>query len=574
MKQAKSQGDASQDFEKIKARFSNIKKRTVAVVFVLLILIIALLYWWFHPSINIHSADLWWFLTICILLPVLFVLYVFRQIYQTGVGRREKSPKKVKLYTRLMIIPLAVILVGVLGWLASQSFFPGNAEKYSTVLETQDAEFATDIKEADYSEIPFIDKDSAILLGNRTMGAMADYVSQFEISNLYSQINYKGQPVRVSPLNYADLFKWWTNKDGGIPAYVIVNMSTQDTEIVRLENPIRYSDSDPFFYNIDRYIQLKYPFYMFDEKSFEIDEDGVPYWIYPVQERTIGLFGGTTIQRVVLCNASTGECQDLAVDEVPQWVDRVYPAELLIAQYNWSGSLSGGWINSWLGQNGVKQTTPSTDNSNGFNYIAQDDDVWVYSGVTSATADNSIIGCVMINQRTGESKFYSVAGATEESAMRSAEGQVQHLSYDATFPLLLNVDGQPTYFMALKDDAGLVKMYAMVDIQRYQNVAVGDTLAATEKSYEQLLVNQGINLSGSNGSAEVGDGTITGTIASISPVVLDGNSHYYLILDGQQAIYDCSVASIADVVRYQVGDSIILNYSSSGGNIVSVDSIG
>ena len=200
--------------------------------------------------------------------------------------------------------------------------------------------------------------------------------------------------------------------------------------------------------------------------------------------------------------------------------------------------------------------------------------MWVYSGVTSATADNSIIGCVMINQRTAESKFYSVAGATEESAMRSAEGQVQHLQYDATFPLLINVDGQPTYFMALKDAAGLVKMYAMVDIQRYQNVAVGDTLAATEKSYKQLLVSQGINVGGSDASAHPSAGSTSGTIASISPVVLDGNSHYYLILDGQQAILDCPVASVVDVVRYKVGDVIVLNHGSSEGNVVLVDSIG
>lgn len=572
IKQAQQSG-AGADFNKIKSRFSHLKKRTIIIAAVVLVLVLALAYWWFHPAINIQSIDLWGFL-IVILALVTFVLFVFRQIYQTGMGKREKSPKKVKLFSGLMAIPIAIAVIGAVGWLASQSFFPGNAEKYSTVLVTEDADFATDIPEVNYSEIPFIDKDSAILLGNRTMGTMADYVSQFEISDLYSQINYKGQPVRVSPLNYADFFKWWANKDGGIPAYVIVNMSTQDTEIVRLENPIRYSDSDPFFYNVDRHVQLSYPFYMFDEKSFEINDDGEPFWIYPVQKRTIGLFGGTTIQRVVLCNASTGECQDFAIEDVPQWVDRAYPAELLIEQYNWSGALSGGWINSWLGQNGVKQTTPSTDGKSGFNYIAQDDDVWVYSGVTSATADNSIIGCVMINQRTAESKFYSVAGATEESAMRSAEGQVQHLQYDATFPLLINVDGQPTYFMALKDAAGLVKMYAMVDIQRYQNVAVGDTLAATEKSYKQLLVSQGVNVGGSDASAHPSAGSTSGTIASISPVVLDGNSHYYLILDGQQAIFDCPVASVVDVVRYKVGDVIALNHGSSEGNVVLVDSIG
>ncbi len=320
-------------------------------------------------------------------------------------------------------------------------------------------------------------------------------------------------------------------------------------------------------------MQLSHPFYIFGEKSFEIDDNGKPYWIYPVIDYTVGLFGGETVSRVVLCDASTGECQDLAIDEVPQWVDRAYPADLLIQQYNWSGALSGGWINSWLGQSGVKQTTPGSDGQLGYNYIAKDDDVWVYSGVTSATADNSIIGFVLINQRTAESKFYPVAGATEESAMSSAEGQVQNLKYEATFPLLINVDNQPTYFMALKDNAGLVKKYAMIDIQRYQNVAVGDTLEETEKSYKKMLRANGVSTDDDSGKATKMDGTATGTISLISPVVLDGNSHYYVMLNGDGTLYDCPVANVVDIVRFKEGDSVTLTVSGDNGDVATVSAV-
>lgn len=560
------------EFETLRNRFAQMSKKALIVLAVVILIIAAFCYWWFHPPINIHSVDLWMFLAIFVLLPSFLVFFIFHQIYQRGMGKREKSEKKAKRYKGLMVVPVVVALVGVLGGVASLTLFPGNAEKYSNILQTTDGDFAQDIQEADYSTIPFIDRDSAVLLGNRTMGTMADYVSQFEISDLYSQINYKDAPVRVSPLNYADIFKWWSNRETGIPAYVIVNMSTQDTQIVRLDNPIYYSDSDPFFNNVDRHVQLTHPFYIFGEKSFEIDDNGKPYWIYPVIDYTVGLFGGETVSRVVLCDASSGECQDLAIDEVPQWVDRAYPSELLIQQYNWSGSLSGGWINSWLGQSGVKQTTPGSDGQLGYNYIAKDDDVWVYSGVTSATADNSIVGFVLINQRTAESKFYAVAGATEESAMSSAEGQVQNLKYQATFPLLINVDGQPTYFMALKDNAGLVKKYAMIDIQRYQNVAVGDTLEETEKSYKKLLRANGVSVDDGNG-AKISDGSATGTISLISPVVIDGNSHYYVMLNGDDTLYDCPVASVVDIVRYKEGDSVTLNFASGGSSLVTVDSV-
>ena len=560
----------SEDFEMIRNRMAQMSGKSFLVFGIIVLIVAAIAYWWFHPAINVHSLDLWLFVGIVILLPSFVIFFLFCQIYDRGLGKHEKNEKKSSRFRRLMLVPVVIALIGVLGGVASLTLFPGNAEKYSTILNTEDSDFAQDIQQADYSTIPFIDRDSAVLLGNRTMGSMADYVSQFEISSLYSQINYKNMPVRVSPLNYADIFKWWSNRETGIPAYVVVNMSTQDTEIVRLDDPIYYSDSDPFFNNVDRHVQLTHPFYIFGEKSFEIDDDGRPYWIYPVIDYTVGLFGGETVSRVILCDASTGECQDLDISEVPSWVDRAFPAELLIQQYNWSGSLSGGWINSWLGQSGVKQTTPGSNGDLGYNYIAKDDDVWVYSGVTSATSDNSIIGFVLINQRTAESKFYAVAGATEESAMSSAEGQVQNLKYESTFPLLLNVDNQPTYFMALKDNAGLVKKYAMIDIQRYQNVAVGDTLEETEKSYKKLLRANGVS---SSDSSSKGDGTATGTISLISQVVLDGNSHYYVMLSGDNTLYDCSVASVVDIVRYKEGDSISLKYSASGDSMATVSAI-
>ena len=561
------------EFDMLRTRFAQMSKKTFVVLAVVILIVAAFCYWWFHPPINIHSVDLWMFLAIFVLFPSFLVFFIFHQIYERGMGKREKNEKKSKRFKGLMVVPVIIALVGVLGAAASLTLFPGNAEKYSTILNTEDGDFATDIEQADYSTIPFIDRDSAVLLGNRTMGTMADYVSQFEISDLYSQINYRDAPVRVSPLNYADVFKWWSNHNTGIPAYVIVNMSTQDTQIVRLEDPIYYSDSDPFFNNVDRHVQLSHPFYIFGEKSFEIDDNGKPYWIYPVIDYTVGLFGGETVSRVVLCDASTGECQDLAIDEVPQWVDRAYPADLLIQQYNWSGALSGGWINSWLGQSGVKQTTPGSDGQLGYNYIAKDDDVWVYSGVTSATADNSIIGFVLINQRTAESKFYPVAGATEESAMSSAEGQVQNLKYEATFPLLINVDNQPTYFMALKDNAGLVKKYAMIDIQRYQNVAVGDTLEETEKSYKKMLRANGVSTDDDSGKATKTDGTATGTISLISPVVLDGNSHYYVMLNGDGTLYDCPVANVVDIVRFKEGDSVTLTVSGGNGDVATVSAV-
>lgn len=552
--------DTTAEFSNLKEKFESMGKKAAIVSAVIAVVVLAVAYWWFHPPINIHSVDTWFFVAVVILLPSFLFFRSKSRAYKTGTAKVSNSAGKAKTFKFLSFIPAGVFVLFILGTLLSVAFFPGNAQKYANILQTNDMEFTQDIQEVDYNEIPVIDRASAALLGNRTMGAMSDLVSQFEISPLYSQINYQDHPVRVSPLTYADLFKWLQNREQGIPAYVVVDMTSQDAEVVRLEGDktIKYSESEPLARNIDRYVQLKYPFYMFGEKSFEIDDEGNAWWICPVRDFTIGLFGGETVSRAVLVNASTGECQDLAVDEVPEWVDRVYPASLLIQQYNWSGKYKDGWFNSWLGQNGVVQTTPGTDGTLGYNYLAKDDDVWMYTGVTSATGDNSIVGFVLVNQRTAESHFYSVAGATEDSAMQSAEGQVQNLRYHATFPILINVNNTPTYFMALKDDAGLVKKYAMVDIRSYQNVAVGDTVADTQKSYISLIA--------ASGSAEApvegqSFAEASGKIKTIAQAVIEGNSHFYMTLEGDARIYDFALPAMVDVVSYGVGDTIALRYT-------------
>ena len=545
------------DFNDALQNIATWSRRALIILGVVALIVLAGCYWWFHPSINLQREEVWvWIIVIALVAIVLLLVEAI------------KHKQKAKLFRRLTIIPALVIVAFFVGTVAGWSIIPGNAARYASVLDVQDGNFAEDIAEVNYSEIPVIDKDSAVLLGNRAMGSIPEYVSQFEISDIYSQINYQGKPVRVSPLKYADLFKWFINRSEGIPAYVIVDMTTQEAQVVKLDQPILYSESEPLARNIDRYVQLKYPTYMFDEKAFELDEDGTPWWVFPVQTKTVGLFEGTTIARVVLVNACTGETQDYALEDCPQWVDRAYPSDLIVEQFNWRGLYSGGWLNSVLGQVGVVSTTPGTDGNLGYNYIAQDDDVYLYSGVSSVTADNSIVGFILVNQRTGAATYFSMAGATEQSAMESAEGQVQNLRYTATFPLLLNIESQPTYFMALKDGAGLVKKFAMVNIESYQYVAVGDTVAECQQEYVKLLANNGV-LTGEqadNAVAEATPGTpASGTIASIAQAVIDGNSHFYVTLEDDDAIYDFALPGLVSIVTYQVGDQIEFTYTEEEG---------
>ena len=540
----KDAGSATRPGASLADKMPQWSRRALVILAIVAVVVLGACYWWFHPALNLQSMQVWtWIIGICVV--GLLALWV----------AAERNVMRSKLYRKLMIIPASPIVAFVLGLLLSQPFFPGNAERYASVLDTTDGVFAEDIEEVDYSEVPVIDRDSAILLGNRAMGSIPEYVSQFEIADTYSQINYQGRPVRVSPLVYADLFKWFSNRDSGIPAYVLVDMVTQEAEVVRLEEPILYSDSEPLARNVDRHVQLSYPSLMFDQKSFELDEEGHPWWVYPVQRRTIGTFGGTDIYAVVLVDACTGETDFYAVEEVPTWVDRAYPSDLLIEQYNWSGMYERGWLNSWLGQEGVVRTTPGTNGQLGYNYIAQGEDIYLYTGVTSVTADDSSVGFILVNQRTGESHFYPVAGATEASAMASAEGQLQNLRYQATYPILLNVAGQPTYFVSLKDDAGLVKMFAMINIEQYQSVATGSTVEECQEAYLSLLAADGL-LSEQEAADASTTVEVSGTIATIAQAVVDGNSHFYVTLEGDETIYDFALPGLLEIVTYQPGDQI------------------
>ncbi len=520
------------------------KKAKLKVMAVLAVLILAAAYYYAAlPALNLHSADMWMFLIILVLAAG--AAYILKK------RPTRFELKKLKGFKIIEVILLLLVGAYVIGSLLSSPIV--NAKKYQKLLDVQDGEFIKDIEELSFDQIPLLDRDSAQILGNRKMGSMVDMVSQFEVDDLYSQINYQDRPVRVSPLRYASLIKWFTNLREGIPAYIKIDMATQNTELVKLSEGMKYTTSDHFNRNIYRHLRFRYPTYIFNELSFEIDDDGVPYWICPVRKYNIGLFGGITVGRVILCNAITGETRDYAIEEVPEWIDRAYSADLLVELYDYYGTLKHGYFNSVLGQKDCLITT------NGYNYLAIDDDVWVYTGVTSVSGDQSNVGFVLMNQRTMETKFYAIEGATETSAMSSAEGQVQNLKYQATFPLLLNISGEPTYFIALKDDAGLVKKYAMVNVQKYQIVAIGDTVSSCEASYTDLMYENGIKAVAED-TREIE--TVTANISRIVQGVIDGNSHYFVMLEGSDDIFDISIAEYISIIGFDVGDKVTIEYKA------------
>ncbi len=510
------------------------------------------------PPINLKAREFYVF--VILLCAVYAGCAILTSGFQSdGVKGYFKFVKKqctIPLFVTIGLL-LTAIVGSILGW---QVFRAG---AYRDLLEVNPGDFAAEVEEISFDQIPMLDADSAKRLGNRKLGELADMVSQFEVADDYTQINYRGRPVRVTPLRYGDLIKWFNNRSKGLPAYLVIDMVKQNVEVVRLQSGIRYTTAEHFSRNLYRYLRFHYPMYMFDEPAFEIDEEGNPYWVCPRITKTIGLFGGTDINGAVLVNAVTGESRYYDVEDVPEWVDHVFTAALIIQQYDYHGTYINGFLNSIFGQRDVTVTT------DGYNYLAVGDDVYMYTGITSVVSDESNIGFILSNQRTKETRFYSCAGAEEFSAMASAEGQVQQMHYVATFPLLLNISEQPTYFMALKDAAGLVKMYAMVNVSQYQIVATGATVAECESNYRQMLFNNGI-IDEEDTDVKPGDMSlveVTGVVTDIRSAVMNGNTMYFVRLEGGDTWFSASAAEVPALVLLNVGDQVRINYVVSAGGI-------
>ena len=524
------------------------------LICILLTLVLAgVLYYFMLPVMNFKETKMYLYFGI---VAVSFPVFSY---FAHGALIDENNKNYVDRNSKPFIFVIIALVVAVfVGLFTSAVFF--RAKSYSKLMDVQSGDFANDVEECDFSNVPMLDKASAQKLGARQLGELSEYVSQYEDAQYYTQINYKDKPVRVTTLRYANIIKWLTNTKDGIPAYMVVDMTTQEVDVVKLKDGIRYSPAEHFNRLLKRHLRFEYPTYILDEPTFEIDDEGNPYWIAARLDKTIGLFGGEDVIGIVLVDAITGNTQYYDVDEVKtndalKWIDIVYSSDLLVSQYNYYGEYSNGFWNSLLGQKNVKVTTQ------GYNYIALNDDVYMYTGVTSVTNDDSIIGFILCNQRTKETTYYKISGATEYSAMGSAEGKVQQYSYDATFPLLLNIHGEPTFFMSLKDTEGLVKMYSLVNVSQYQIVVTATTLDECLDQYntERSKVKTGDDKQ----NEKFEDNTVKGVVEDIRSAVKGGETYYYVKLVGSNTYYCISASTSEKAIILNKGDTVEFTVGAS-----------
>ena len=509
---------------------------------ILLTIVLAfILYYLTLPACNITSMGFWVYI-----LAVIAIYSFLNLISNLSIKGFYTGSQTVYKVLGTIVGCIFILILGV-NFVLSPLF---NSKAFSKRIEVnENNSFYEDVEQVDFTKVPLLDKDSCQKLGDRVMGQMPELVSQFYVSDVYTQINYNNEIIRVTPLEYDNLFKYLTNHKGGVKGYIKVNSVDGKSELIKLEKGMKYMDSAILNEDLTRKLRFSYPTKIFGKKSFEIDNDGNPYWIVPTIKYT-GIELRKEVEGVIILDPITGKSNYYKVEEVPSWVDNVYSASLVIEQVDDWGLYKNGFFNSIFGQKNVIMTTE------GYNYLVMNDDVYLYTGITSVASDESNIGFILTNMRTKKTNYYTLPGAEEYSAMASAEGQVQQMNYVATFPLLINLNGKATYLISLKDNAGLVKMYAFVDVADYQKVVVTDASKGIEEAATNYLGNDVIVDT---------DKTITKsiTIRDIRTSVINGNTYYYFT-DTENNKYMTSINTNKEKIPFiNVGDVVEVSYNTT-----------
>ena len=539
--------------------------------------ILLVLYWFFLPPVNPLAPSFWWWLLIGSVIDaaIFSVLRGGQNIFggygssgaAPGAGAkvtpifRKKQPENGPKHTPLWFSLIPVYFIGILvlgGILSWSAFHAGSYSSRMVPAEGSTEDFPTS---EDVDHISLMDTGSAAILGDRVIGSLSDVVSQFEVSDEYTTLVYQNRIIKIAPLEYGGFFKYINNASTGAPGYVMVDTQSFDASFVRLDHGIRYSPTGCFFDRLDRHLRFQFPTAMLGDSKFEIDEDGAAFWITPVYGHRF-LFGGTYIKGAVITDPSTGGSTYYdGPEKIPEWVDNVYTGSFACELYDSYGMLRNGWINSWIGQKGCLKTTSD------FGYLAKGNDLYIYTGITSVAADESNLGFIMVDARTGVCTYVGCAGAEEYSAMSAAEGVVQDFGYSASFPSLVTVNGVPSYALVLKDTAGLVKDYAIVNVGNYTIVSVSPTFSGALKDYSRKVS------SGGGGTPAGNSVTKTVTVKKIVFADTDGNTFAYLVAE-DSTVYKIAVSADETVVAVSEGDSVEVTYDSAyeGQAVIAVDS--
>lgn len=497
------------------------------------------------------------------LYSVLIIFFGIAGALDMMFDRDERTSKYAK---NNFLIAITLIIFSMLApFLTSSPIL--HAKAYRNLLgSVEESQFSKDVSPVNVKDIRLVDEEMAMKLGDKKLGEIPAVGSVSKLGEFHIQ-SVKGELYWVAPLVHRDIIKWITSLDG-TSGYVMVSASNpQDVRLVQEidKNPIKivYQPEAYFLQDLHRHMYINGLANIgMTDFTLEINDEGKPYWVTSLYEHKIG-FGGSNAIGIATVDAQTGEVKKYSIKDTPKWIDRIQPQDFIINQINDWGLYIKGFLNSVMSEEGVLVPTEGTSLVYG-----DDNKSYWYTGITSSGGDESTIGFMLVDTRTKEAKLYKQPGATETAAMRSAEGKVQEKNYQATFPVMYNILGTPTYVSSLKDKAGLVKMVAFISVEDFSVLGLGENKDEALRNYREVLSSKGNSIKIEN------DNTledIEGTILRISPDVKSGNTYYYMTIDSKpNIIFNATSKVSTEIPLTSVGDKVKISFSKLENGLLDI----
>ena len=327
---------------------------------------------------------------------------------------------------------------------------------------------------------------------------------------------------------------------------------------------VNYSTGHYFGHNLQRYLRANgYMTKGITDYTFELSDDGKPYYVVTLFEKMIG-WKGPDATGVVVVDVQSGEINEYSIDDAPGFIDRIQPEVFITNQLNDWGKLVHGWFNGWIKQKDVLTKTSGTS------LVYSGGEAYFYSGIQSAGSDRGTTGFVLLNTRTKETKMYRISGIAEDragEALENAKG-VKEAGYSATSAILYNIGSRPVYFATLKGADGLVKMYGFISLKNEQVLGVGTTVREALRAFETALINSNEALSI---DSAVSEEQVEATVSAVAQETISGMTYYYLMLEGYPSNeFLGSSDSFRELKWTRPGDSVRLTFPKGDSLTVSI----
>ncbi len=526
-----------------------------------ILLVILITIFFFYVALPVLSYG---FSGITVLLLIIAALLFF-SFSKFTISSDGKSYKPVQVFWKMpaLLIGVAILYAFVLPFFTSNPIFRNQDYRNLIGNVVNGDKLTNHIAPISMHEIRVVDESLAYLLGEKILGSQPALGSQAHLGEFFIQ-KVNGKLYWVAPLVHSGFLKWLNNTEG-TTGYVMVSATNErDVKLVQKvnEKPIRLKYQNEAYFQSDtrRYLYFNgYSTIGLADFTFEIDEKGTPFWVATKYKKEIG-FSGNNATGVVILNAQTGDITEYDIKNTPTWVDRIQPVSFIKDQLNdWGEYVKGYW--NFSNENKLQITEDLTL------VYGKDNKSYWYTGITSVGKDESAVGFVLVDTRTKETTFYKQSGATEYAAQSSAQGKVQEKGFVASLPIPYNINNIPTYVMTLKDNGGLVKMYAMVSIADYTIVGTGNTMREALTAYKTVFNSSGNKINADSKSAKK---VIESVVVRIQNDVKNGNSFYYFTVKNYPNIFVGSSQISNQLPITAVGDNVKISFDLDNEEIIDV----